>query len=170
MNKMLSFLLIITTLLVTSGGVTAETTTSNQRPVKVAHVIKKTTYIKSLKIKQSKLFANFDYIQWYTGKRADQEFLKDCKEECKGKDAPHYAFDGYYIRNANPKIRTLLISNKAIFVVQPLTSAGDVQFNKIVTKQEFIKYFYSKSYYNQAPFHIEIKNGVVTKLTQQYIP
>jgi len=170
MNKMLPFLLIITTLLVTSGGVSAaiNPTTSKQNPLKVTHVDKKTTYIKSLKIKQGKLFANFDYIQWYTGKRADQEFLKDCKEQCKGNDAPHNALDGYYIRNANPKIRTLLISDKAIFVIQP--RSYKVQWNKVVSKQEFIKYIQSTKYINQSPFHIEIKNGVVTKITEQYIP
>jgi hypothetical protein len=168
MNKALSFLLIIATLLVTSGGVSAETTTSKQSPLKVAHVVKETTYIKSLKIKQGKLFADFDYIQWYTGKRADQEFLKDCKEACKGKDGLHHAPDGYYIRNVNPKIRTLLISDKAKFIVQLRSS--EIKWNTILSKQEFIKYYHSKSYFNNIPYHIEIKNGVVTKLTEQYIP
>ena len=169
MNKMLSFLLIIASLLVTSGGVSAETTTiSKQKTLKVAHVEKETTYIKSLKIKKGKLYADFDYIQWYIGKKADQEFLKDCKEECKGKDGLKHAPDDYYIRNANPKIRTLLISDKAKFIVQLRSS--EMKWNTILSKQEFIKYFHSKSYFTNIPYHIEIKNGVVTKLTEQYIP
>jgi hypothetical protein len=80
----------------------------------------------------------------------------------------NFAPDGYFIRNANTKIRSFLISDKSIFIIQP--RSGEVKWNKVVSRKEFIDYVQSKSYMNHVPFHIELKNGVVTKITEQYIP
>ncbi|OIK09954.1 hypothetical protein BIV60_22685 [Bacillus sp. MUM 116] len=132
---------------------------------KQSKIIKTTTYITSFKKVHGKWVGKFDYIQWYFGKAADREFLKDCK--CKN-DMDH-APDGYWIRNVNPKIRTFTISKNAQFVLQTRNDY-QVKWNEKVTKTQFITFLKQRNKDHQVPFHIEIKNGVVTKITEQYIP
>ncbi|MDQ0197889.1 hypothetical protein [Neobacillus ginsengisoli] len=126
---------------------------------------KATTYITSFKVIRGKLVGNFDYIQWYFGKDADREFLKDCK--C-SKEMDH-APDGYWIRNVNPKIRTYSISNSAQYVLQT-RSPYSIKWNEKVTKSQFLSFLKERNKDHTIPFHIEVKNGVVTKITEQYIP
>jgi hypothetical protein len=127
--------------------------------------VKATTYITSFKQIHGKWVGKFDYIQWYFGKAADREFLKDCK--C-SKEMDH-APDGYWIRNVNPKIRTFTISKNAQFVLQT-RNAYKIKWNEKVTRSQFITFLKQRNQDHQVPFHLEIKNGVVTKITEQYIP
>lgn len=151
------FLLVLST---TSLESYAKTTNS-----KHAKVIKATTYITSFKLKNGKWVGKFDYIQWYVGKAADREFLKDCK--C-SKDMDH-APDGYWIRNVNPKIRTFTISKNAQYFLQTRNDYA-IKWNEKVTRSQFLKFLKERNRDHQIPFHIEIKNNVITKITEQYIP
>jgi hypothetical protein len=126
---------------------------------------KATTYITSFKVINGKWVGKFDYIQWYFGKDADREFQKDCK--C-NKEMDH-APDGYWIRNVNPKIRTYPISNSAQYVLQTRSSYS-IKWNERVTKNQFLTFLKERNKSHTIPFHIEVKNGVVTKITEQYIP
>ncbi|MBT2697223.1 hypothetical protein J7E79_07340 [Bacillus sp. ISL-40] len=126
---------------------------------------KAATYITSFQQVHGKWVAKFDYIQWYFGKAADREFLKDCK--C-SKEMDH-APDGYWIRNVNPKIRTFTISKNAQYVLQTRSLYG-IKWNEKVTRSQFITFLKQRDKHHQIPFHIEIKNGIVTKITEQYIP
>ncbi|MDP4162355.1 MAG: hypothetical protein Q8898_04545 [Bacillota bacterium] len=125
---------------------------------------KATAYITAIKFNKGKMTGSFDYIQWYFGKDADREFVKDCK--C-GKEMP-YAPDGYYIRNINKKIRTFTISNSAQYVLQ--TRTDTIKWNEKVTKTQFLNFLKKRNQQKGIPFHIEVKGGVVTKITEQYIP
>src|SRR3954454_7827109 len=87
------------------------------------------TYITSFREVQGKWVGKFDYIQWYFGKAADREFIKDCK--C-SKEMDH-APDGYWIRNVNPKIRTFTISKTAHFVLQT-RNLYKITWNENVTR------------------------------------
>jgi len=127
--------------------------------------VKATTYITSFKKVQSKWVGKFDYIQWYTGMAADREFLKDCKCSKVMDRAP----DGYWIRNVNPKIRTFTISNNTQFVLQT-RNQYEIKWNEKVTRKQFITFLKQRNKDHQTPFHIVIKNGVVTKITEQYLP
>lgn len=165
MKKAFFSLLVIASLV----GMTSVVSAKPVKPVNQAVSIEKaTTYIKSLKIIKGKLYGDFDYIQWFVGKDADREFLKDCKK-CKGYDGLGHVLNGYYIRNVNPKIRTFMISDQAQFVLQ--TRTGDIKWNEKVSKKDFINFAQKKiKEGNITPYHIEIQNGVVTKITEQYIP
>ena len=123
------------------------------------------TYITSFNLVNGKWVGKFDYIQWYFGKAADREFIKDCK--C-SKDMDH-APDGYWIRNVNPKIRTFTISKSARYVLQT-RNLYKITWNENVTRNQFITFLKQRDTHHQIPFHIEVKNGVVTKITEQYIP
>lgn len=121
------------------------------------------TYITSLNESNGQLKASFNYIQWYFGKDADREFLKDCgcKKELGG--AP----DGYYIRDVSKKIRSFPVSKNAKYVLQ--TRTGEIKWNEKVSKAQFMS-FYKKTKKYQLPFKITIQNGVVTSITEQYVP
>lgn len=171
MKKILASLFVILSIVGMTVGVSAKTampspsqTISTKQAVSTE---KATAYIQALKIRQGKLYADFDYIQWYTGKEADREFLKDCKE-CSEPGSPKHAPNGYYIRNVNPKIRTLLIADTAQFILQ--TRTGEIKWNEKVTREDFVLFFLQNESNSYKPFHIEITNGVITKITEQYIP
>ncbi|ULT56739.1 hypothetical protein L1999_27520 [Neobacillus drentensis] len=124
-----------------------------------------TAYIPSFKQINGKWVGKFDYIQWYFGKSADREFFKDCKCQKDMDGAP----DGYWIRNVNPKIRTFTISNNAQYILQT-RSLYEIKWNEKVTRSQFITFLNQRDKHHQIPFHLEITNGVVTKITEQYIP
>jgi hypothetical protein len=171
MKKTLATLFVLSSIAGMTVGVSAATAMppspqakSVQRSVSTE---KATAYIQSLKIQKGKLYADFDYIQWYTGKEADREFLKDCKE-CSEPGSPKHAPNGIYIRNVNPKIRTFMIADTAQFILQ--TRTGEIKWNEKVTREDFVLFFLQNESNSYKPFHIEITNGVVTKITEQYIP
>jgi hypothetical protein len=160
--KMFFTLLTIFTLLLlpsTFSQVYAKTGVNHPKTVKA------TTFITSFKKVQGRWVGKFDYIQWYTGKAANREFLKDCKCLNVMDAAP----DGYWIRNVNPKIRTFKISNNAQFVLQT-RNKYEIKWNEKVTRKQFITFLKQRNKDHQTPFQLVIKNGVITKITEQYIP
>jgi len=162
LKRLVPIAIIMFLLFLSTTSMESYAKTSISRPDKVE---KATTYITSFKLKKGKWVGKFDYIQWYFGKAADKEFLKDCK--C-GKVMDH-APDGYWIRNVNPKIRTFTISKSAQYILQT-RSAYAIKWNEKVTRSQFLTFLKERNRDGQTPFHIEIKNNVVTKITEQYIP
>lgn len=142
------------------GNVTSSEARTNSKPV----TEKATTYITGISFKSTRMYGHFDYIQWFLGKEADKEFLKDCKCSKEMQNAP----DGYWIRNVNPKIRTFRISNTAQYVLQ--TRTGEIKWNEKVSKSQFLNFLKKRNQDHVIPFHLEIKDGVVIKITEQYIP
>ncbi len=143
-----------------SKSTTAATQPAAAKPSKKV-TEKAVTYITSLKSVNGNLYGSFDYIQWFTGKNADQQVQKACG--CK-QGAP----DGYFIRNDNPKIRQFPISKNAEFVLQT-RDPYKIKWNEKVTKAQFIKFANNKIHV-KTPYHLQVENGVVTKITEQYIP
>lgn len=133
--------------------------------VKHPVIAKETAYITSFQKVHGKWVGKFDYIQWYTGKAADREFLKDCNCSKYMTGAP----DEYYIRNVNSKIRTFTISNHAKYVLQTY-NPRKIKWNEKVTRNQFVAFLKEQNKDHFIPFHIEITNGIITKITQQYIP
>lgn len=163
LSKMFFPALILAILLLVPSSISdayARTAVTKQPTVE-----KETTYITSFDLVHGKYVGKFDYIQWFFGKAADREFLKDCK--C-SKDMDH-APDGYWIRNVNPKIRTFTISSNAQYILQT-RDPYNIKWNEKVTRSQFIAFLKQRDKNHHIPFHIEIKNGVVTKITEQYIP
>lgn len=159
--KLFFSVLMIFTLLLLPSTISKASATTTKQPV----TEKSPTYITSFTYQNGKWVGKFDYIQWYFGKDADREFLKDCN--C-SKEMDH-APDGYWIRNVNPRIRTFTISENAQYVLQT-RNLYSIKWNEKVTRSQFIAFLKQQDTHHQIPYHIEVKNGVVTKITQQYIP
>ncbi|WP_051348541.1 hypothetical protein [Peribacillus kribbensis] len=129
---------------------------------------KQTTYINKLFTNSKGTYIKADYIQWFRGEQANKEAYKD--KQCYWDKGKCYAMDDYYIRNINPKIRTLKIAKNAVVTMETfqIEKTYDVKTQKVslaTFKQEM-----QKKRYRYIPFHIELKNGVITKITEQYIP
>ncbi|MFS0554499.1 hypothetical protein [Brevibacillus sp. 179-C9.3 HS] len=126
---------------------------------------KSMAYVKTLQVKNGKLVVSLDYVQWFFGEEAVKAYRQDHPLVKEAYPAP------YYIRNSNPKIRTFEISPKALFTLQTnSTKDGDLHWNESVNADTFSKFVQSKGIPYQLPFHIEVTNGVVTKITEQYVP
>lgn len=126
---------------------------------------KSLAYVKALQVKNGKLIVSLDYVQWFFGEAAVKAYRQDHPSETEDFPVP------YYIRNSNPKIRTFEISPKASFTLQTnSTKDGDLHWNESVNADTFSKFVQSKGIPYQLPFHVEVTNGVVTKITEQYVP
>jgi hypothetical protein len=102
----------------------------------------------------------FDLIQWYVGEDATREAAKDHQESPPPND--------YYIRNVNPKLRTLPVRSSATITVNALAAerTGSATKNVPVTLAELAKLLGSFS----PPFWITVQHGQVVAIAEQYVP
>ncbi|MGO0061099.1 hypothetical protein ACTID9_13950 [Brevibacillus fluminis] len=173
---LLSYALILSTLFGTNAYADSHQQTAAPVPYKVSVPIsgkdkqgntfeKSMAYVKSIQVKNGKLMISLDYIQWFFGDAAVKAYHEDHPKE-KG----DYPME-YYIRNNSAKIRTFEISPKASFTLQTnSTKDGNFQWNEAVNVNTFKKFVISKGIPFHLPFQIEVTNGMVTKITEQYIP
>jgi putative hemolysin len=132
---------------------------------------KQIVYIQSIYEKNKKTYLDVDYIQWFSGDEAAQEAFRD--GDCA---KPEYcAPNGFYIRNTNPKLRTFEIDENAS--ISRTTAFEDNESGiKDLSLDEFSSYFSPGSKRPQdsgirnIPFWISIKNNVIIKVAEQYIP
>lgn len=124
---------------------------------------KSMAYVKNLQVKNGELIVSVDYVQWFFGGAAVKAYRQDHPLEKEDFPMP------YYIRNNSSKIRTFKISPKASFTLQT-NSTQDIHWNESVNADTFRKFVLSRGIPHQLPFHIEVTNGIVTKITEQYIP
>ncbi|MGG4455818.1 hypothetical protein [Brevibacillus porteri] len=126
---------------------------------------KSMAYVKTIQVKNGKLIVSLDYIQWFFGEAGVKAYRQDHPLEKEDYPMP------YYIRNSSPKIRTFEVSPKASFTLQTSSTKDDnFNWNESVNTDTFKKFVLSKGIPYQLPFHIEVKNGVITKITEQYVP
>jgi hypothetical protein len=102
----------------------------------------------------------FDLIQWFTGDDATREAAKDHQESPPPND--------YYIRNVNPRLRTLLVRSSATITVNALAAerTGSATTDVPVTLAELAKLLPADS----SPFWITVQSGQVVAIAEQYIP
>lgn len=128
-------------------------------------------YLKKIYTKSGKNYLNIDYVQWLTGDTAEQAMREDGQCPKKGECI---VYNDYYIRNQNPLIRTFEVSPDAEILAHDFSadySTGN--WNENWTFSRFSQYFNrnaNNGYWGSAPFHIEIGNNKVLKITEQYIP
>ncbi|PLT31886.1 hypothetical protein [Peribacillus deserti] len=133
-----------------------------------ASIDKQTTYFNSVGTNSKGVYVKADYIQWFRGERANKEAYKD--KACYWDRGKCYAVDDYYIRNVNPKIRTLPVAKNAVItmVTYQIEKTYDIKKQRISLST--FKKEMKKSRYRDIPFHIEVKNGTIIKISEQYIP
>ena len=103
----------------------------------------------------------FDLIQFFTGDAATKAAAEDGEESPPPND--------YYIRNVNPKLRTLPVAADAPITVNVLAaqSTGSATKDVVVTLAKLASYFPNSG---TPPFWITVEQGQVTKIAQQYLP
>lgn len=113
-------------------------------------------YIKSVSNLNGNYSLKIDYIEW------------DSCTPAVGQ--PESCNNGYKIINNNPLIRTLPISNTA--TIETLSITGLLTSPTLTTLSSFKTFFDSTKFpwKNTIPFHVTIVNGIITEITEQYIP
>ncbi|HYY80636.1 MAG TPA: hypothetical protein VFD04_15855 [Actinomycetes bacterium] len=103
----------------------------------------------------------FDLIQFFTGDAATKAAAEDHKESPPPND--------YYIRNVNPRLRTLPVRADAPITVNVLAaqSTGSATKDVSVTLAKLATYFPNRG---TPPFWITVEQGEVVKIAQQYLP
>lgn len=132
-----------------------------------------TGYIDSVYQRNGKRYLKVDYVQFLTGEEAVQAAVEDTgcvRDQVYSGDCSPSLNNDYYIRNQNDKIRTLEIAKDA--VIENLSSDGVTPTT--IDFQQFEQIFAggdeSSQWLREAPYNIEIKNGLVVNISQQYIP
>jgi hypothetical protein len=148
------------------GGATATTaapassaaTPTTSEPVELADG-RHPVYVKTVDPAQQTL--TFDLIQFFTGDAATKAAAEDNEESPPPND--------YYIRNVNPRLRTLPVAADAPITVNVLAaqSTGSSTKNVSVTLAELAGYFPNSG---TPPFWITVDQGQVTKMAQQFLP
>jgi hypothetical protein len=149
-----------------AGGTTATTTApastagvpSTREPVVLADG-RHPVYLKSVDPGQQSI--TFDLIQFFTGDAATKAAAEDHEESPPPND--------YYIRNVNPRLRTLPVRDDTPITVNVLAaqSTGSATKNVSVTLAKLATYFPNSG---TPPFWITVEQGQVTKIAQQYLP
>jgi hypothetical protein len=103
----------------------------------------------------------FDLIQFFTGDAATKAAAEDGKESPPPND--------YYIRNVNPRLRTLPVAADAPITVNVLAaqSTGSATKDVSVTLAKLASYFPNSG---KPPFWITVEQGRVTRIAEQYLP
>jgi hypothetical protein len=102
----------------------------------------------------------FDLLQWFQGEAAAKAAAEDGEESPPPND--------YYIRNVNPRLRTLPVAADAPITANTLTaqSSGSATKNVPLTLDQLAGYFPADA----DPFWITVAGGQVTRMAQQYLP
>ena len=103
----------------------------------------------------------FDLIQFFTGDAAAKAAAEDNQESPPPND--------YYIRNVNPRLRTLPVRADAPITVNVLAaqSTGSATKDMSVTLAKLATYFPNSG---TPPFWITVEQGQVAEIAQQYLP
>jgi hypothetical protein len=104
----------------------------------------------------------FDVIQFYVGDDAATEAAKDHQESPPPND--------YYIRNVNPKLRTLPLRDGATITVNTLaagyTGSATKNIQVPLDRLKIMLDFRGSS----PPFWITVRHDQIVKLAEQYVP
>jgi len=104
----------------------------------------------------------FDLIQFYWGEDATQEAAKDHQESPPPND--------YYIRNINPRLRTLPVRSDAAITTNTLTAGYTGSATKDIRLPLWRLAIVLQANHNSPPFWITVDHGQVVKIAEQYIP
>ena len=112
-------------------------------------------------VDQDRQTITLDLIQFFTGDAATKAAAEDGEESPPPND--------YYIRNVNPRLRTLPVAADAPITVNVLAaqSTGSATKDVLVTLAKLASYFPNSG---TPPFWITVEQGQVTKIAQQYLP
>jgi hypothetical protein len=122
-------------------------------------------YLKT--VDPSRRTIRFDLLQFYGGDDAIREAAKD-HPEASPEQVRQWVPNGYYIRNVNPKLRTLPVPSDA-----PITVITLAWGNGHNSSEEHIPVTLTKlaTYMpTGAPFSITVRHGQVVRLAEVFVP
>jgi hypothetical protein len=122
-------------------------------------------YLKT--VDPSRRTIRFDLLQFYGGDNALREAAKD-HPEASSEQVRQWVPNGYYIRNVNPKLRTLPVPSDA-----PITVITLAWGNGHNSSEEHIPVTLTKlaTYMpTGAPFSITVRHGQVVKIAEIFVP
>ncbi|HWD42510.1 MAG TPA: hypothetical protein VHM23_02100 [Actinomycetota bacterium] len=103
----------------------------------------------------------FDLIQFYWDDDATREAAKDHQESPPPND--------YYIRNINPRLRTLPVARDAVITTNTLTAGYTGSATKTITVPlDRLRIVLLDR--QSPPFWVTVRHGQVVKLAEQYLP
>jgi hypothetical protein len=127
-------------------------------------------YVKKVHMSGGKNYLDIDYIQWFMGDAAEKAMRED--GECP-KTGECEVLDDYYIRNANPLVRTFEISPDAVITMQTynMEATGQIQ-SQVISINQFSQIWNTaaKPGLKSVPYIVEIENKIITNITEQYVP
>jgi hypothetical protein len=109
-------------------------------------------------IDPSRQTIRFDLIQFYWGDDATREAAKDHQESPPPND--------YYIRNINPRLRTLPVRADASITVNSLSFGSQTDHPVSLARLAILTH----SSDEWPPFWITVREGQVVKIAQQWVP
>jgi hypothetical protein len=104
----------------------------------------------------------FDLIQFYWGDEAAREAASDHKESPPPND--------HYIRNVNPRLRTLPVRADATITVNTLAAGYTGSATKNVNVQLYRLQIMLDAHGDSPPFWITVQHDQVVRIAEQYIP
>jgi hypothetical protein len=113
-----------------------------------------------LRVDASRRTVVVDVVQWFTGDAAVKAAAEDHAPEPE---------NGYYIRNQNPRLRTLTVAPGAVITVNVLSAeeTGSSTKDLRITLAKLARYDKNLRY---ALFWLTLRQGSVTRLAEQYLP
>ncbi|RED66201.1 hypothetical protein [Cohnella lupini] len=129
-------------------------------------------YVDRIYQENGKTYIDADFIDWYEGEEANKVF-REREQDPEMTETP----DGYYIVNDDTKLTKLEIADDAKVFMQLYNRTGnieeaDIVWNEKITADKFLSLFADDSEMDmkQFPYHLTVENGIIVKITQQYIP
>jgi hypothetical protein len=105
---------------------------------------------------------SFDLIQFYWGEDATREAAKDHQESPPPND--------YYIRNINPRLRTLPVRSDAPITCNTLTAGYTGSATKDIRLPLWRLAIVMQATHHSPPFWITVHHGQVVRIAEQYLP
>jgi len=144
---------------------------SNESTSQTKDTEKQMGYIQKVYQKNGENYIDIDYIQYLGGEEGSKACVEDgnCVESCL--QINRCLPNGYYIRNQNDKIRTFIVVKDATIFL--LDFSTEEQYKKISFGNLMNTFNSSEKellWFKQAPYSIELEEGIVTSILQRYIP
>jgi hypothetical protein len=125
-----------------------------------------TVYLKT--VDPNRRTIRFDLIQFYGGDEALREAAKD-HPEASPDEVRQWVPNDFYIRNVNPKLRTLPVpADAAITVITLAWGEGPADSQRIVPVSLAKLAAYMPA--GERPFSITVRHGQVVKLAEMFVP
>jgi hypothetical protein len=125
-----------------------------------------TVYLKT--VDPNRRTIRFDLIQFYGGDEALREAAKD-HPEASPDEVRQWVPNDFYIRNVNPKLRTLPVpADAAITVITLAWGEGPADSQRIVPVSLTKLAAYMPA--GERPFSITVRHGQVVKLAEVFVP